>query len=468
MHPENLDANRDLEYLLAEYETMKQRGEVAFLEERSFHRLISYYERENQLDQALDVIDHALVHYGFSADFYTKKAQLLIDLQQDQEALEALDQAELYAPFETEITLLRIELLAYQGEYEQALGRIGQLKLQASSEELVDILLAESLVYECQGQFEAMYYVLYAALEAEPTHPEALERFWLSTEATRSYESALPLLESALDANAYLHMAWYYVGHSHAYLGNYRNAIEAYEYSFLSAPQFEEGYRECANLCFEVREFHRALEIYKEILEQFEADSELFFQMGQCYQALDQNQMARTFFQEALRLDPMDDEVLFQLGNSFALEGKWKQAMRFYKKAITIENKQDEYYAALSHACKMQGYWDEAETYIRLAITQAMSEASYWVTFAILLLEQSKAEEALALLEEAEEYTTGSELLYCKVACLIGSGRRKEARYWLGEALLEDFDMHHYLFDLSPRLRSDDDVLSVISAHLSE
>jgi tetratricopeptide (TPR) repeat protein len=466
MHPENLDANRDMEILVAEYETMKQRGEVAFLEERSFHRLVSYYERENQLDQALEAVDHALVHYGFSADFYTKKAQLLIDLQRDQEALDALEEAELYAPAEPEIALLRIELLAYQGRHDQALDLIAALKTQASSADMVEVLLTESLVYECQSEFEAMFYVLSSALSLEPSHAETLDRFWLSMEATRKYEEGLPLLDKVLDENAYRHMAWFYTGHAHAYLGDYRKAIEAYEYAFLSAPDFEEGYRECANLCFELQQYSRALSIYEEMLERFEADSDLFFQMGQCYQAQDQNQMARTLFQEALRMDPMDDEELFQLGNSFALEGKWKQAVRFYKKAITIENKQEEYYAALAQACRMQEQWDEAETYIRLAITQAMSEARYWVAFALILLEQNKAEQALELLEEAEEYTTGSELLYCKVACLIGSGRRNEALYWLGEALREDFEMHPFLFDLAPGLRSDNGVLSVISYHM--
>ena len=465
MHPENLDANRDLELLVAEYETKKELGEVVFLEESSFFRLISYYERENHLEQALEVLSDALTHYRFSADFYIKKAQLLIDLHRDVAALDALDEAEIYAPAEPEILLLRVELLAYTGHQEDALRLLHEIRELASEGDMADLLLTESIVYETQNDFDAMFDSLVMALEKDPTHQEALDRFWICVEVTRKYEGSIPILEKLLNDNAYSSPAWYDLGHAYAYQGDYMKAITAYEYAFLSNPHFEEAYRNCASLCLELQQFQRALSILQDVLEQFPPDADLYFDMGRCYQGLEQFQMARTFFQEALRLDPGDDEVLFELGNSFASEQKWKQASRYFKKAIELDNKRDEYYAALADACAELGILDEAETYYRLAITQAPEEIRYWLSFAMVLLEEEKVDKALELLEEAEEYAPGAELLYCRVVCLITGGKRQEALYWLGEALLEDYDMHHYLFEIIPSLREDSGVLSLISSY---
>jgi tetratricopeptide (TPR) repeat protein len=466
MHPENLGANPGLEILVAEYEAMRKKGENPYLGEETFFKLIGYYEGENQLTLALGVVENALLHFSFSSDFYLKKAQLLIGIQRDKEALDTLQQAEIFAPSEPGIQLLRAEVLAYDGQHEEALALLADFKGQIAQEELDDFFFTEALVYECQNRFEAMYYSLVKALQCNPDHTEALERLGISIEVTRKYEESIPLLHQILDHNAYAHLAWYLLGHAYAYMGDYPQAIEAYEYAFLSQPSFEGAYRDCADLCLQMQRFQPALNVYKDIMDQFGPDADLYFQMGQCYQALDQPQSARALFQEALRLDPLDDEILFHIGLSWLAEEKFAQAVRFLTQAIQLESKRSEYYSALGEAFCCQEKWDEAEENFRQAIRQSNDNPNVWLDLVSFYLDLGRMQDAEQVLEEATLFTESVELLYSKVATLFYLGRRKEGLYWLGEALEEGFEIHYRLFDFNPELQQDPGVAHLINSYL--
>jgi tetratricopeptide (TPR) repeat protein len=464
----NFENNQSVSDLVSVYEMMKEQGQIAFMEESNFLKLAKFYEEEERLNEALEVIEQAIQQYSFSVDLYIKKAQLLIDGHQEDLALETLDMALIYAPSELEIQLLRAEALIALELFADALHLLNELKDQTdSSVELSEIYFIEAHIYEHQEQFEQMFFALKAALLENPKHNEALERLWLCIELSRNYEDSVALHEQILDKDPYSYLAWYNLGHAYAYLGNYCEAIEAFEFAFVIKEDFEFAYRDCAELCFEMKLYHKALKYYQEILEHFDPDSELLLRIGQCYQYLKSTNVARTFFMRALKLDPLNDEVFFHVGQCFASEGKWKSAIKSYEKAIRIEDKQEEYLAALATAYQAIEAPKKAEKHWKMAIRVAPERSEYWVQLAHFLINLNRGEEALSFLEEAEEFAAGSDLMYCRIACLFAIGRRQEAIYWLGEALHEDFDMHKALFELLPQLKQDDDVINLITAYMA-
>lgn len=466
MSPMNFENNQSVSDLVSVYEMKKQHGQIAFMEESDFLKLIKFYEEDERLKEALEVIEQAIQQYNFSADLYIKKAQLLIDGHQEDLALETLDVALIYAPSELEIQLLRAEAYIALELFGEALQLLNQLKDQTSNnKELSEIYFIEAHIYEHQEQFEQMFFALKAALLENPKHNEALERLWLCVELSRNYEESVALHEQILDKDAYSYLAWYNLGHANAYLGNYIDAIEAFEFAFVIKEDFEFAYRDCAELCFELKFYRKALKYYQEILEHFEPDSELLLRIGQCYQFLDSTNIARTFFLRALKLDPLNDEVFFHIGQCFANEQKWKSAITAYEKAIRIEDKQEEYLAALATAYNATDELIKSEKYWKKAIRVAPEQSQYWVQLAQFLMKSNRGEEAMNFLEEAENFSAGSDLMYCRIACLFSIGKRQEAIYWLGEALHEDFDMHQALFELLPELENDNDVLNLISAY---
>lgn len=463
----NYEENQALLDLVTDYETLREQGRDLYWEEKVFAQVIEYYERENQLSRAIEVTNCAIKIHAYSPDFYLKKAQLLIDNHQESQALKVLEEASIFAPLDAEIGILRAEALARMGLHEEALELLETLKQGAGATILANIYVCEAAVYEHAEEYERMYYALKKALRENPRHEEALELMWVSVEATRKYQESIDLYQEIIETDPYSYLAWYNLGHAHAYQGNYKEAIEAYEYAFLTNETFEFAYRDCAEMCFEIKQYRKALQCYEEVLERFEADSELYFCMGQCHQQLEDYTSARALYRKALSLDHYNDEILFAIGECYARTGNWKRAVSAFKKAIDFEDNREEYYAALAEAYAELGDWQEAETNFKKAVDLAPEQIQYWMQYTGFLIESDRVEEALDVLQEAEDYSTGAELLYCRIACLFALGRRQEALYWLGEALEEDYDMHESLFEVLPSLRNDPDVIQVISSYLA-
>ena len=465
MYPMNRKYNQAIVELVSAYENMSEQGTVAYFEEKTFHKLIAFYKEDDQPERALEVVEHALTHHSFSADFYIKKAELLIDLQEEVKALRVLEHAAVFAPAEKEIDLLRAEALIYLGRSMEALAILENIKDYADSKTLSNVYTTEALVYESQEEYERMFYALKAALQENPANKEALERLWLCVELSKKYEASVELHDQILNADPYSHIAWYNLGHAHAYLGNYDEAIEAFEFAFVIDEQFECAYRDCAELCFELKMHKKALKFYLELLENFEPDSELFLRIGQCYLFSEDYPNAQNYFRRAIYLDPLNDEVYFHIGLCNVKEEKWITAITYFQKAINIEDQQEEYYFALAEAFNECGDDQQAEPNYQMATEIAPENAKYWVHYARFLMDQGAFEEGLDLLERAEDYAVGMELTYCKIACLFSMGRRNEGFYWLGEALSEDFAAHASLFEFLPELENDSAVLSMIDIY---
>lgn len=453
--------------LVAAYEEQFRNGEIAFFEERAYLKIMEYYEKDHQLDKALEVASHAIAQYSYSADCYTRKADLLIAIGKQEEALGVLEQARLYAPMEPDVDLLWAEAKVGLGDTEEALELLDSLKDTANQELLSNIYLVESIAYEAEEQHERMFFALKEAIAIDPANEAALERFGVCVELSRKYVESIAIHEAILERDAYSTLAWFNLGQAHAYLGNYEEAISAYEYAFVIDEDFEDACRECAALCFEIKQYNKSLKYYEELLEGFEPDSETYTAIGQCYFHLGKYQAAATFYNRALQLDPLNDEIFFFIAECYAKETDWRTASHFFEKAIQVEDQREDYHIALGEAYWQLEQREEAEECFRMAIEVNPEESSTWVRFSTFLMETGRSETALEILEDGEEESGGTELLYCRIACLFSIGRRQEACYWLGEALLEDFEMHRLLFNILPGLEQDPDVISLISAYMA-
>lgn len=451
--------------LVSRFEEMCQKGQVSFPDEQSYYKLIDYFQEEYLIDRALDVVDYAIAQHSFSSEFYIRKAQLLIDYQREELAMAALDRAELLAPGEIQITLMRAEALSSLELFDDALQFLEELKHSVDVEELSRVFLTESLVYENMEEYERMFYALQAALKENPKNKEALERMWICVELSKKFRESITLHEYILEEDPYSYLAWYNLGAAKAYYGHYEDAIEAYEYAFLINENFELAYKDCAEICFEIQNYRKALGCYREVLEHFEPDYYLFQRIGQCYQQLESYAIAKTFFEKAAQLDPFNDEVFFHLGECYYHDENWAKAIRYFKHAIRIEDKREEYFSALADAYFHSGNYDKAGPLYREATEIAPEQCKYWVKYARFLVEMNMVEQAIDVIDEGEEYTGDTSLMYYRIGCLFLLGKRKDAFTLLGSALDEDFYRHNSLFDILPVLQEDTEVQAIIATY---
>ncbi len=464
----NSDQDHSLILLVNEFETMTQKGSVSFLDEQDFLKLINYYEKEFLFEKAIEVADHALNQYSFSADFHIRKAQLFLATRNSEKAMSILDQAEVFAPAEMDIHLLRAKIYCSLGKYSKALKLLARIMDGSNDEEKSDVCLCEAQVFECLKEYGQMFKSLKKALFYNPDNEEALERVWVCTELTKRYRESIDFHKKLINRNPYSYLAWYNLGHAYSCEGEYELAIESYEYSFIINEEFELGYRECADLCFQICDYDKALSFYMEALDLFGPDSDLLANIGECYMQKNDCGLAKDYFNKASKLDPYNDEVHFYLGQCHAREDRWLSAINAYFRAIEIEDRREEYFSNLANAFSKVGEFAKAHYYYLKATEIGPEQGNIWKDHATFLLQLGEMDKALEVLEEAEYHAVGAELLYCRAACLLAMNHRTDGIEVLRLALIEDIEQASMIYEILPSLKEDEVVNQLISYYLTE
>ncbi len=450
--------------LVTRFEKMMSSDDNKIFTEDECNRIIDFYEAEFNAEGALEAADYAVRQFGFSPEFYIRKAQLLIHNKREQEAFFILDRAEVFAPAEADIYLLRSEALSRLDLFDDALRLLDAHKEAAHGLELSNIYFYEALCYDKAGEQERMFYALKTALEITPENDEALRHLYLNTELSRKYRETIEICDNVIDRHPYSSLAWYQKGSAHYCLCEYDEAIDAYEYAFSINDGFELAFRDCAEVCMETKQYQKALKCYKDVMNYVTPDEDLFMNIGICYNEMGHYGVAKTFFEKAIEENSEADEPYYHLGTCYAKEKQWTRAVYCYIQAIQKYEGREEYFAGLGEAYYAMGDFDKAETFFREAADIAPEGAEYWLRAASFLLEAKKPTDALELIEQSQDFTFSPNLDYCRVACYLDLGNRDKAKYYLSEALIDHYDAHDSLLSLMPRLTDDREIMAMISA----
>ena len=455
---------KTLNELIDRYECMSQKGTVFFIEETDFLTLIDYYERECSQKRALEVADFAISKHRKSAKLLLTKARLLIESRKGKMALQHIYKAEALEPRLLEINLLKAEALSTLNHYDEAISILVDLREERISQkdEMSKIYHQEARIYEKQEAYEQMFYALKESLYQNPTNQKSLKQIWLSVELSKKHEESILLHQDLIDLDPYSYLSWFNLGHAYYYLLDYEKAIEAFEYAFIINEKFEFAYRDCAEVCMQLKQYDKALKCYQAVTEHFPPDGDLLIHIGECQKYLGKISQAKIVLYRALAIEPQNEEIYYHLGDCYAKEHGWGSAIYFLKKAIKLESRREDYYSKLAEIYFLIGEYDKAKIMFEKSVTVAPEEPSYWIAYLSFLLNLGEVEEALELLELAEENTVGTELLYAKAACFFLSNDRRDALDILGEALIEDFSMHNLFFKLAPAFEQDKDVKAII------
>ena len=271
-----------------------------------------------------------------------------------------------------------------------------------------------------------------------------------------------------INEHPFNYLAWYNLGHAFACEGEYQKAIDAIEYSFITEENFENGYLDCADICIQEKNFQRALNIYESYIEIFGINEEVLINMAECEYQLGHLNKARILLNKLLKLDPYNDEVYYKLGLCYAQAKNWTKAINSYHKAITLEDSCEDYYHSIAIAHNAVGSFDKAEFFFHKSVSTEPEQSQYWRDYISFLIKLGKKDKALIILNEADDFTFGADLLYCKGVALYLTGETKKAFEAFEEGLKEDFSQHKIIFDIEPEFLLNKELQSMISYYQGE
>ncbi|MDX1685528.1 MAG: tetratricopeptide repeat protein [Saprospiraceae bacterium] len=441
---------------------------VGYWESEDFLAIIDHYMESGLIEKALRVVNLSCLRYRFQYEHYLLKARLLFLISRSDLALDVLEEAQDIAPKEPEIRLLRGEILCACGQLQQALMEYEDIKCEVFGEDLSHVLIRESYIHESMKDFASMFYSLKQVLEIDPDNNEALEQIWMSVELSKKYEESIELHKAIIDKNPYNYRAWFNIGHAYSCIGEYELAIDALEYAFIIDPDFEAAYMDCAEICFQVKQYDRAFNIYEEGIERFGPDAETLVFMVECLMPLGRSTEARDLLLKALTIDPYNDEVHFYLGECHSANRKWKAAIKAYNKAIKIEDRREEYHASIANAYEHMGDLELANHYYKKSTHIASEQNQYWIKYATFARKHKSLEAALDILNKADLFAVGADLMYHKAACMYELGLESQAIEVLEDALMEDPTWVKNFIELCPSILKHDKITAMIEYYCGE
>ena len=464
MSRNNFQERQHILELVLQFEDPAQSGASDRLEEQDFLQLIQYFQNEALVTRAMDVVETAIGRYHQTSRFYLRKADLLIDNQQEELAMLELERAERIADETPELTRLRVRALSRLEQYDTALDLVERLKDTDDPAALSRAYHAEGLVYYDMKQYERAFFSLKTALYHQRDNEDVLRAVWLCVEMSRRHEESVALHEDLLNEHPYTAVAWYNLGQSYQYLCRYDEAKHAFETAYLIDEQFEFAYRACAEVCLFTNDHAQALKCYQGLLDNFGADFLTLLNMGKCSYHLGNYGLAKTFLEQALEIDPYEDEVHYFIGQCHARCQDYDRAITKLNDAIEIEEQREEYYAALAEVYYKQRQFELADQYFEEATTIGPEFSEYWIRYALFKVEMGEDEAALDQLDMADCNCGAPELRYARVAVLLQIDRRADGLETLGDALLHNYEMHQHLYDLMPCLLEDKEVKALVKA----
>jgi len=456
---------KSLEIHIAEYEAMSQKGSVGFIEETVFHNLIDHYCKSLKIEAVLELIEYAIEQYPYSSNFYSRKGEILLYSELFEEALISLNIAAIYAPSSVTISILKVKALVGLKNIQDAYQIIDTTKSIAFGKDLSQIYCCEAILHESTGKFNQMFESLRDALTIDPLNEEALEEMTWAVEMSGNYDESVEIHNAIIDQHPYCDRAWFNLGQAYTCLEDDEMAIEAYEYALISNEENEYAYRECTNTYIKLKRFEKALECYHNGKGKFKSDGALLVDIGYCYEMLNNIKKAQSYYKQAVRLCPRNDRAYFQQGECHGRNNQWKKALKSYKKAFILNRRKEEYITGLAEAFYQNGAIEKARKLFEKAADTAPETSFYWLRQAEFLLDIGEAKAAIKVLDDAEIYTEGVELFYCRIACLFYLGKRQEALYFFGEALIESYQEHAYLFRLIPGLEIDAEITILLQKY---
>lgn len=459
---------QEIKELLRKYQNLRSGGNLYFLEEEAFERIIDYYDENEQLGLALEAAECGIRQFPYSPLLLIKKADLLIASERFDEALVILDQVSVLDSSDIDIHILKIDAWLGIGDEMKARDLFADSLSVIEGDEKVHFLLEIADVFDDYGLFDEVFQCLHQILLIDPDNEEALYKICFWTDYSKKYEESIQLHLKLIDERPYNHLAWFNLGTAYQGLNLHEKAADAYLYAIAINEEFDYAYRNLGDAYICLKDYKEAIEPLEKVLELSVPEPVVYEALGLCYQKLTQMKQARTNYRKALHLNPENCGIHYRIAKTYMTEEKWGSAVDHMNQAVRISgDKRPIYFLILGRCLNKAGYFQESVNSLIKFISARPLNVTGWKELLKVLFEHGYYEEALNESVNASKATRNRPiLLYYQAAIYLKLGRKKEGLYLLEEALAKSPKSLKEFLSLDPAFLQRASVVKVINAHI--
>jgi tetratricopeptide (TPR) repeat protein len=455
------EQNETLKHSVSRFEEMIRNKDHYFFDVDALLKIIDYYLDKNERNRALAVVKHANTLHPQSVNLLLKQAHLFALCDREKQALETLDHVEKLQPFDPDIFIIRGNIYNNLQEFDKAITNYQQaLAYSDIKDELYfNIALA------CQNRldYESAVKFLKKCILENPDFEMAYEELAVSYGFSGLTDDGVVFYKQLIDRIPYSYLAWFNLGDVYSRLGQYDNALEAFDYALLIKDDYVPALIEQGNTFALMDRYDEAIASFKSTFNYSTPDAVIFYNIAECYENLEKMEEARGYYKKAVKLNPEMSQAWYGIGTTLEFQQKWFEAIHYIKKALEFDATNGEYWYTLGDCeCELNNLEEAEKCYIKV-MEHEPENPEIWFTYADFLVDSVRTDEAVELIAiGVKNHPDNIEMYLRLVSYLFMNGESKEGLHFMETALDKNFEAFPLLFELNPTLENNQDILQLI------
>lgn len=346
------------------------------------------------LKEANDLYEVLLVHLPGEAQLKIDRANILIEMGDEDEALLLLNDIKKDDEEYVQALLVLADYYQMIGMAETAINKIREAHELLPEEPIIKFAYAELLLDSGRYAEAARYYLEIKANVNEIGDVSITSRLAETYSAGGAYEEAIPYYEEMLQETP---MPDVLFGAAFAYyqIGKSKRAIKLLDELIAIDPDYYSAYMLAGQARLLAGEDKKAYELFKAGILRDEFDKELQLSAGKCALKLGMPEEAESYLKEALVLDPEYIDALVTLASLYHTTERDEELIELLTDANDYIDDIYILHAFLAYAYERTELYDNAYESFKKAYSGMKEDHEFLSSYASFLLEEGKRSEAI-------------------------------------------------------------------------
>ncbi|MGQ9846247.1 MAG: tetratricopeptide repeat protein, partial [Bacteroidales bacterium] len=471
----------DIEELEKRFKEALRQGTNFFASEEEFESLIDFYYFQGKYSYTEKAIEKAMILYPMSSILWYKKGYFLYYTKKYHEALSSFKNAYLFDKTDLQntlyIALTYIELNNIRQA--QKFFDITIDLLNIDNNDYYDILfLCNDIIYSnIIDQEENPFTIddklnhkkrlkldLIEALlknitieNDEIAHAQKLENLALCSSLKGHLKKSINYLNEAIQLDPFNYDRWIYLALLYYRTKNYNKSLECLEYSLAIFPENPEALHIKGSTHFQLKEYHKALETYQELINyDFSDESEIYLNIGKCYECLNDPLNATAYYLKSYESDNNNIKALINLGALFLELHDLDMSYHYLHMAMKINKEDAELNYTLADLMLQKNELNKAIHYINKALEYLPHETDFILLQSEIFQAKGNLKKSINVLKNSIDFVEDKVRFYYRIAGLyILLNQKNMAYHYLKTAISENPNLVSNFLESFPETKND-------------